>query len=189
MEHTHKSRVLKWILALAIVIVLNLFFTFAIRLGYKEPKYQDFCPDQQIQKPITDQTKCLEAGGQWTEYGPDHYKYAPREATVAPLAPEDRPKGYCNEFYTCQKEFEEANKLYNRNVFVILIILGILSLASGYAVGTSSAVSLGLSLGGILSLIIASMRYWSDMQDILRVIILGLALATLIWFGIKKFKD
>ena len=57
-----------------------------------------------------------------------------------------------------------------------------------FFIASFEVVSLGLSLAGILSLIIGSMRYWSAMDDYLRVVILGLALAALIYIGIKKFR-
>ena len=68
------------------------------------------------------------------------------------------------------------------------MILGVASLVAGIFISATS-VSIGLSLGGVLSLIIGSIRYWSDMDDILRVIMLGVALLALIWVGIKKLKD
>ncbi len=188
METTQRSKVLKWILAIAIVIVLNLFFAFAIQLGYKEPKYETFCPQQQVNRVIDNEKACVDVGGQWNDYARDYNYQISKPAQPVP-AGTVQPTGYCNEQYTCQKNHQTALSMYNRNVFVILIILGVISLGVGYAVGASSAVSLGLSLGGVLSLIIASMRYWSDMDDMVRVIILGLALIALIWFGIKKFKD
>jgi hypothetical protein len=52
----------------------------------------------------------------------------------------------------------------------------------------SPAVSIGLSFGGVLSLIVASLRYWSDMNDYVRVTILGLALIVLIGFALKKVR-
>ncbi|MBU2263298.1 hypothetical protein KJ750_01400, partial [Patescibacteria group bacterium] len=59
----------------------------------------------------------------------------------------------------------------------------------GFVISQSEAVALGFSFGGILSLIIGTIRYWSGMDDYLRFIILGVALAILIWMGIKKLKD
>ena len=53
----------------------------------------------------------------------------------------------------------------------------------------SSVVSLGFSLGGVLALIIGAIRYWSNMQDVLRVVVLAVALAALVWIGIKKIKE
>jgi len=54
---------------------------------------------------------------------------------------------------------------------------------------TYSAVAAGLSFGGVLSLVIASMRYWSSAHDATRLIILAVALGALIWIGIRKFKE
>jgi len=186
MEQIQRSKLLKWVLAIAIVIVLNLFFTFAIQLGYKEPMRETFCPQRQIVESLDTKEACIAVGGQWAENGAEYYG-KPRVSSLDPANPE--PKGSCWPEYTCQQEYEAVMSVYNRNVFVILIVLGVLSLGAGYAVAMSSAVSLGLSLGGVLALIIASMRYWSNMDDILRVVILAIALASLIWFGIKKFKD
>jgi hypothetical protein len=97
--------------------------------------------------------------------------------------------GYCNQEFTCQQKFEDANKVYNRNVFIVFTVVGIAALAASVFAGAAEAVALGLSFGGVLSLIIGSVRYWSDMEDILRVVILGVALAALIWTAYKKFKD
>jgi hypothetical protein len=61
------------------------------------------------------------------------------------------------------------------------------------AVGTflkgNMLISVALSLGGVLSFIIASMRYWTSADDLIKVIILAIALAILIWVAVKKFKN
>ena len=99
------------------------------------------------------------------------------------------PTGWCDLNFTCNKDFTEANRLYNRNAFIILVILGVVSMIAGFISVAAPAVSIGLSLGGVLSFIIGSVRYWSDMDDYLRVIILALALAILIWLGVKKLRE
>jgi len=178
--------ILKWALILGIVIVLNLFFYYATSLVYKEPKWENFCQQKQINIQPTNQQACLAVGGAWTE-SPGK----PMPVTVG----ENRPitsnsiNSYCDQTFTCQKNYQEARDLYNRNVFLVLVVLGAISLVVGFFLVDFSAVSLGLSFGGVLSFIIASIRYWSAMQEYLRVIILGLALATLIALAIKKFRD
>ena len=82
-----------------------------------------------------------------------------------------------------------AEALRKAYVSVILVILGVVSLVAGFFISASSAVSLGLSLGGILALIVGSVRYWSDMNDYLRFGVLSVALAILIWVGVKKAKN
>lgn len=181
------SRVLIWALVLAIVITLNLFFNYAISLIYKASTYDTFCPREQVTEPIENKDSCVAAGGAWSEYGADYYG---KPVMTRPIIEGEKfPSGYCDPNFTCQKNFESANKVYNRNVFILLVVLGVASLASGFAFAIYGPVSLGLSLGGVLSLIIGSVRYWSDMQDILRVAILAGALIALIWIGIKKVKN
>ena len=173
--------ILKWILVVGIVVVLNLFFNFAIKLVYDTPEWETFCPREQVTVVPDNQTACVEQGGAWTDDA--NYAKTPR------IPGEPVPAGWCDVNFTCQKEFETANELYNRNVFIVLIVAGLASLVIGFFLANISSVSLGLSLGGVVSFIIGAARYWSDMDDYLRVIILGLALVVLIWLGVKKIRD
>ena len=181
-----QSRILKWSVILGIVIVLNLFFNYALSLVYKSPDYETYCPNEQVNLAITDKDKCVASGGQWTE------SVYPAEVTgkgTVPAKTTPQIQGYCNTTYTCQKNFDTDFKVYQRNVFITLVVLGIIAIGIGLFVAMSSAVSIGLSLGGVLSLVIAAIRYWSAAENVLRVVILALALVALIWLGLKKFKD
>lgn len=174
-----RSAVVKWSLILGIAIVTNLFITYAVRVIYHEKEYTDFCPEKQVVEPITTKETCLAVGGQWME--PSITEPVP-EGVLKPMA-------YCNENFTCQKEYEEWMSLYNRNFFIVFVISGLLLLGASVFISGAEAVSLGLSFAGVLALVIGSVRYWSDMNDLLRVVILGIALATLIFLAWKKFKD
>jgi len=176
------SWALKWILVVGLVVVLNLFFSYAIDAFYKEPQFDKFCEQKQINVVPGTQDKCVAAGGQWTE--DPSYSRSPKVAVPGEVV----PTGYCNIYYTCQKDYDEAHKVYNRNIFVALVVLGVSSLIGGFLLAAYEAVSLGFSLGGVVSLVIAAVRYWSDMEDWLRVAVLGLALVTLIYVGIKRFR-
>ncbi|MFC1720911.1 hypothetical protein ACFL0K_01515 [Patescibacteria group bacterium] len=182
------SAILKWGLILGIVIVTNLFFAYVIQVFYPEPEYTGFCEEKQVRVIPETKESCLEVGGQWTD---DKYiqRGIPRgEGVVDIPVIETEREGYCDPDYTCRQEYQDARELYERNVFVILVILGVILIIGSFFVAAYEAVSLGLSFAGILSLIIGTMRYWSAMDDYLRVIILGIALAALIYIGIKKFK-
>jgi hypothetical protein len=178
--------ILKWSLIIGLVVVLNLFFYYATSLVYAEPKYETFCPQKQINIQPTNQKACTDIGGSWSENA---------NGKVMPVAIESNPatpasvNAYCDVNFTCQKNYTNALDLYNRNIFIVLVALGVISLVAGFLISISSAVSLGLSFGGVLSFIIASIRYWSAMQEYLRVIILALALIALITLAIKKFQD
>lgn len=180
------QNILKWALIIGIIIVLNLFFHFSTQLVYKTPKYDDFCQTKQVNiQPGTKET-CLAIGGSWNE-GPAG-KPVPAAINERGEVTPANINAFCDVYYTCQKDFELANNLYRRNVFIVLVTLGLLSLIIGFSFGGSEVISLGLSYGGVLSFIVASIQYWSAMDDYLRVIILGLVLVILIYLGYKKFK-
>jgi len=134
------SRLVKWSLILGIVIVMNLFFNYALSLVYVAPDYNAYVPET-----ITNQNFTIQ-----------------------------------------EQKYETAQSNYDRNIFIALILLGVLSLI-GASLLENEVLSLAFSWSGVLSLFIASVRYWSDANNLLKVIILAIALAGLIWTAIKKF--
>lgn len=186
--HTIKSIAL----AASIIIVLNLFINIGVRTFYPSPKHNDFCPEGKVSRAYNDQDTCIEAGGQWIE--DVRLRRFPREVEAPIPAPvrvvEDAEEisGYCDPSFSCRKEYRAARDVYNRNVFVILVIAGLVVLGVGLRIVAAAAVSSGLVLGGVLSFIIGTIRYWSGMHDYLRFIILGIALAVLIWVGYRKLQ-
>jgi len=186
-ENKRKTKSLvKWALILGIIVVLNLFFNYSISLIYNEPTFEEFCTPEITTKAYTDKEMCVSAGGQWNE------STVPIEIEKTRPVPTQKAlevSGYCNPTYTCGQLYDDARSVYNRNVFIVLVILGIGSLVLGASILGLSVVSLGFSFGGVVSLLIGSARYWSDMNDILRVVVLALALGALIWLGVKKIKD
>ncbi|MFA5736814.1 MAG: hypothetical protein WCX70_02285 [Candidatus Paceibacterota bacterium] len=182
---TNKN-ILKWALVIGIIIVLNLFFHFATRLFYQEPQWEDFCQTKQVTITPTNQADCVAQGGAWTENAA--YESSLIEALDGE-GPKVMTKSFCDLNYTCQKNYEVAREFYQRNIFVVLVVLGLAVLIIGFLAATNEVISLSLSYGGVLSFVVASVQYWSAMEDYLRVIILGLALAILIYLGHKKFKS
>lgn len=175
MDTTRKSGVLKWSLIIGIVIVLNLFFNYALSVVYNSPRYEDFCENSQVIKEINTKDECIAIGGQWDE---NFYK--------GQIDTRNIPEGYCNQNYSCNKSFEDSLRKYERNVFITLVILGVLSIGISFIL-VNIAVSQGLSLGGVLSFVVASMRYWGNAPDVVKLLILLIALMALIYIAYKKF--
>ena len=165
----------KWSLVLAIIIVSNIFFSYAISLVYPAPKFENFCIQNQINPAINDAQACVAVGGQWN---------ANVQKDINGV------NGYCDTNFTCSKDFENVNATYERNVFIALAVIGIVLLVVGLLTSVGGSIlTLALSWSGVLSLIIASIRYWSYATNLIQVIILFLALATLIYVAVKKFKN
>ncbi len=178
-EPKKQSSVFKWALIIAIVIVTNLFFNYATSLVYVEPNYEKYCPADVYNRAYENKNQCLENGGMWSE------QVVPVDTKIT-NAKKTEITGYCNPTYTCQKKYDGASKLYDRNIFIVLVSLGVLIILAGAFVSVP-LLSIAFSWSGVLSLVIASMRYWGSADSIVRVIILGAALVALIWLAVKKF--
>lgn len=159
---------------IAIVIVLNLLSNYAVSLVYKEPVYDNFVKPTQVVEEISTKEKCISVGGQWSENA------YPTEKGKTKI------EGYCNSNYTNQLNYDKARASYEKKVFITLIVIGVLLLLlAGFV--TIQILSISFAWGGVLSLIIASIRYWSLADGVSKVVILALALALLIWLAVKKF--
>lgn len=175
-----KPKVLKWALIIGIVIVLNLFFNYTISLFYKEPDYNLYFAQPQVVEPITTKEECLKVGGQWNEDSAVYNNTIPTGATKPTMT------SYCDRNFTKQQEFNNVQKIYNRNIFIILVVLGVIAFLLGVFIA-NEIITLGFSWGGVLSFIVASVRYWSDADNWVKVLILAVALSALIWLAVKKF--
>ena len=170
---SRSSKILKWSLIIGIVIVLNLFYNYTLSLIYSAPDYQTFCPQKQIVVAPENQEQCVTSGGAWTEY-PKPVK-------------QGEPAGFCDQTYACNQKFQDASKVYDRNVFITLVVLGVLTFALSLILAGSEVISVALSIGAVLDFVVASLRYWNRADDLIKVFILGVALAVLVWIAVKKF--
>ena len=181
----------KLILVLGIVIMLNLFFNYGIKTFYDEPQYENFCTEEIQARRYDTQEECEANDGLWIERlgVPTRIETIEKGGELAETKRiETEEKGWCDATHACAEEFKTVHDIYKRNVFIILVFAGIVSIIIGFFIGAAEAVALGFSFGGILSLIIGTLRYWSAMQDYLRFIVLGIALVALVWLGIRKIK-
>jgi len=177
---TTKYTLQKIALALSIIVVLNLFFNYGIYTFYPSPEYDDFCAEE-TRKYYDNKEDCEAIGGEWMLYE--------GARDIKPISEIEAPTSYCDAQATCREQYKATNSLYNRNAFVALVILGAVSVVLGFVSVAVSAVSAGFLFGGLLSFFIGTVRYWSDMNDYLRLVVLGIVLAVLIGIGYYKLKD
>lgn len=177
MEQQH-SRLGRWALIIGIVIVFTMFCNYAISLVYPAPEYDKYVIRTQVVKTYNNEADCLSVGGQWNEN-----QNVPQEV-VQPGT--QKETGYCDAEYSIRLQYEEANKQYERTVFAILVVIGAALLIVGVSL-SHIVLAPAFAGAGILSLLIASFRYWSFAGDGLRVVLLALALAGLLWVAVKKF--
>ncbi len=185
MQNTTHSWLVKWSLIVGIIIVLNLFFNYALSLVYESPEYESFCPQEQVVVMPGTQEACVIAGGQWNGTTAPQYESGYYDAEGRPVM----QKGYCDVSFTCRQEFTDANDAYQRNVFITLVVLGVVTLLGALIFKTNTVLSIALAWGGVLSLVIASIRYWSSADNLIKVVMLAVALIALIGVAVQKFRD
>lgn len=159
-----------WILGIIIAVVFAMFCAYGTNLIYKAPDYSRYC---NVNLPYNDnRTFCEQNNGTWI---PQNI-----ECIKAPC-----PQGYCDFYQKCQPEFDNANKAYSKNLFVISIVFSLAVIVIATFLISISSVSAGLMFGSLIYLIYGTARYWGYMDDWLRFIILGAALAILIYIGYR----
>jgi hypothetical protein len=170
----------RWAVMLGIVIILNVFFVVLRGLIFTSPQYTDYCP---ASTPVAETSaSCMKAGGDWI---PSEAPTPVDSKATAPVT----PGGYCDYTQKCQKPYDAAQKAYETKSFVLMVALGLVAIIIGVLPLGSSIVSTGLSYGGVLAFVIASAQYWNDATQFIQLGISALALAALIYIGLKSFRD
>jgi len=190
------------LLAIAIAIVFVFFIGFGIAAFYKAPNYEDFCGEREKFIDTVTEQKCNEVGGKWNleEIARPLIKIDNNQLLCTKISEKDEAvtlncqtqeqlgnQGYCDRDFYCREEFDDVRENYNRNVFIIATVIGIIALVAGIVLKITS-VSSGLMGGGILLIIYGIIRYWSGLENYGRFLIMGIALAVLVWVGYKKLK-
>lgn len=173
-----ENKILKWSLILSIVIVANLFFNYSLSLVLNSPEREVYCPFEKTSQVIENKEQCEQADGIWNPGQTDIYA---RDVKLAPT-------GYCDLYSKCSNAYQIANKSYEQKVFIALVIIGVIVLATSFFVGNNLVLGSAFALTAVLDLVVASVRYWQYSDKILKVSILFIALAVLIYLAIMKFK-
>jgi len=176
-------------LTILVGVLLALFVGFLVDAVYSSPKYDEFCNNNNMypaaigekyigynnitcpafRPSIELEKSCMESKG-YISYRSDSNGCA--------------YEAYCE---TCSVEFENANKAFSRNLFFILIPISLILIIIGIYL-TLDAIGSGFILGGILTIIYATIRIFGDLSKIMRVILLGVELALVIWLGYKRIE-
>ena len=160
------------LLAIAIAIVLVSFVAVGIETFYKEPENPCNRIYETQPKAFVSDCNVLQDPERTTCFREQQEFY--NNQTV--------------ESQKCWDKFQPIENNYKRNVFVILLIVGVFTIIVGLFLKDVFAVYLGLMLGGLVTILMGIIRYWANMNEYLRFIILGILLVLLIWISYKKLR-
>ena len=180
----------KFGLGLAIIIIFNLFINYGINTFYKAPDYNNFCKPERLKQALNTRETCENVGGLWTEnvgYESPAVSRKPADVPIIEIK-NQQLTGWCDQDYSCRKDFDSINNIYRRNVFIIWVVAGTMAIIGSFFITAVQMLSTSFMFSGLLSLLIGTLQYWSAMQDYLRFIILGIALMFLIVVAYKKLR-
>ncbi len=161
-------------LVLTIAIVFSMFVGYGIETFYPDIKYNDYCDNKIDRKFLDTEAACNDVNGEWS----------PREYECP--AGQDCASGYCNPNVECREAYDIDREAYDKNVFILTLVLGLGAIVAGGVFLGVEAVGAGVMGGGVLTVIYGTLRYWEHAPDVLRFVILGIVFATLIWIGYTK---
>lgn len=155
--YTKGIRIKEIILGIAIAIIFLMFCVFGTKLIYDSPEYEDYCDYSQIYPPGYDKINLNDSEIQAQEQAQQKI------------------------YQECYEKYEAANKNYSKNMFIISIIFGVLVIVLCTIFIAINSISGGLMLGSLMFIIYGTSRYWNYMDDLMRFLFLGVALAALIY--------
>jgi len=166
---------------IAIAVLSLLVIVLGIEAFYNSPKYDDFCrmnpepyyPRESIPGKICDYSQSNE------EYQCSLNKGMPTYEFDKEGCREYKDCDYCN------KNFQDKQKPYNRTVFIIHVIAGVILILIGMYLKLDF-VGTGFIYGGILNILTGVIRYFSEMSPILRFVTVLIALIIVVLVAVKK---
>lgn len=164
-------KVVNVVLAIGTLIILGALITLGIKAFYPEPVAPDYST---IMKPIPAYapTPCAANDTQCKKQLADY--------NAQQQAQQDQ-------FNAAQKAYDDAMKIYNRNVFIAANIIGILVFVAGfflvlYGGLASLGAPIGIMMAGLWGIIYGYMRGWNSIDDQLKFFV-GLVIAVLVIGG------
>ncbi len=177
------------VLGLGIVIVYALALWQGIEAFYPSPQYDKFCSIGRYDpyyptKPMPGEFQCnssrsfQEQQNQcYADGGQPVFEYDDNGCGIS-----------VKECDMCNKEFNEAADSHAKNVFVIAIIIGIITLIVGYTIFSIEPVGSALIGSGIWAIFYGSVINWRNFSNVWRFLLLLLALVIIIWVTLRLNK-
>lgn len=162
-------KVKNFVLGVAIMIVAIAVVVYGINTFYEKPMYEDFCEEFKTMQYINNSDDCVLSGGRWNDY-------------EGPNEPKDI-SGWCDRDYICRQDYDDARKSWSKNVFVVVVPLGIAIIALGALVFGLEVVGAGLMAGGVGTILYGIGSYWQYTENWFRFLISLVGLVFLIWLS------
>lgn len=175
----------KLAMILGIAVLLPLFLAFFVDAIYPEPKYENYCNNSIYSAPYKEPMP----NNNCTDFylTPQAQQCSNEKGIPIPRYDSNNCQLFDKCDY-CNRDFNNDQQSYNRNIFFILGPLGLIIVIIGIYLSVEY-IGAGLMFGGLITMFYATVRYFSDMSKLLRAIVLLVELLIIIYIGYKKIED
>jgi hypothetical protein len=178
---------------IGIAILTALFIGFFLEAAYPTPDYMQYCKNAQSMYSYNEKLSPLQCNtsSSYSGFNKDESKNCMNQNGTYIVSDYDDNgcpiKYFCN---VCDRDYMNVMEKHELNTFYITAPIGLILIVLGLFLPlTMDAVAAGLLLGGILTLLQATVRAFGNLGKWNRVIVLGVELAILLLIGWKKTLD
>jgi hypothetical protein len=172
------ARVMNVVFGIGIAVILFIVVMLATQVFYKAPVYEDFCNSSAYYNtptPVYDSTICS-----------DNMTVKECNALVNEKQNTfDKQQEYYNK---CSNEFQDADKVYGKNLFIINNIAGILLVIASLFLFSMVNIAAGTSFAGLALIVYGFMRGWQGTGDVLKFIVALIVAILFIIFAVMVNK-
>lgn len=172
-----------YIRRIIVIFVIAILFTILINVSidafYPQPEYGDFCRDNYPKAMPLQPEQCAEVTPIDCARGETSYRYNTRGCPT---------EAYCE---TCHENLEQAQEKYSIVVFIVSAITGLIALVVGMNLPKSFVnewIGSGFLLGGLLTILVGTIRYFGDMGRYVRPVVILFELTLVIYLAYKKLR-
>ncbi|MFA5797125.1 MAG: hypothetical protein WC916_03770 [Candidatus Woesearchaeota archaeon] len=168
----------KLAMVIGIAALLPLFIGLFMDAVYTEPRYDKYCNESMYAYPAKIGTNCT--------YQPNPLQdQCYRDQGSARMKFDANGCETFDKCDYCSKDYSNAQQMYNRNLFFILMPVGLIIVILGIYL-LVDYIGAGLMFAGLITMFYATIRYFTDMSKLLRAIVILIELLIIMWIGYKK---
>lgn len=165
------------VFGIGIAIILFIVITLGVQVFYKAPMYETFCNYSMYPyaTPVYDSSIC-----------PDNMTVKDCNTLVkTKQSTLDKQNEYYNQ---CNKEYQDSDKSYGKNVFIINNFVGIIAIIVSLFLFSMVNIAAGTAFAGLALIIWGFMRGWQGTGDILKFIVAFIVAVLFIVFAVMVNK-
>ena len=171
------AKVMNVVFGIGIAFILFIVVTLGVQVFYKAPVYEDYCNISYYDKPVPvyDSSIC-----------PDNMTVGECNAIIKEKQTTFDVQS--EEMERCSREYQEADKVYGKNIFIINNIAGIILVIASLFLFSMVNIAAGTAFAGLALILWGFMRGWQGTGDVLKFIVALIVAVLFVTFAVRVNK-